>query len=968
ICRVLVDRAEYPMVWIGIADWANGELRHAASAGMADAFLAKVRVRCDDTPEGRGALGTAVRTGKPTVIHDTESDPRYLPWREATRELGFRSVLGLPLVVGSEIIGAIGVYATKPNVFDDEEVALLARLAENVGYKLLTLEQADEHHRALQAMRDSDAMLTKAQEVARLGSWIWDFEANQIQWSPQTYRLHGIEPSPNVDIWAVIERSVHPDDKALVKESIASAATKGVSMPIEYRLVWPDGSEHIVWGEGELLHDEAGRPVRMYGVLQDITERRRAEQSLNESQRFAARIAAASPALIYVFDLLKQHTVYINRPLAESLGYTPDEVEAFGDDALVKLLHPRNRAEMPKLLAHWDTAKDGEVHQTEYRLRHRDGTWHWFLGHDSVFARDAAGRVQQILGTAQDITTRKQVEDTMRKLSSAVAQTADSVMITDRRGIIEYVNGAYERTTGFRHEEVVGRRPNLVKSGRHDPEFYEELWQTILGGQVFSEVFINRRKDGSLYYEEKTITPLKNERGVITHFISTGKDITERMQVQEQLQYLAHHDDLTRLPNRVLLLDRLKQALIRGHFHNRILAVLFLDLDHFKNINDTLGHNVGDKFLEVLAKRLVNCVREGDTVARLGGDEFAILLEDIAQVEDISMVARKILDSFATPFEIDGHELFITTSIGVSLFPNDGHDGHSLLKNADTAMYKAKELGRNNFQFYSVDMSARAFERLMLETHLRHALTREQFVLYYQPQVDIASGRIIGVEALIRWRHPEFGLLAPPQFIALAEDTGLIVPIGDWAASTACRQASAWRAAGLGDIRVAVNLSARQFTEADFVERMRAIIESGGSDGQSLELEFTEGAIMKNAPHTIEKLRSLSELGVRFAIDDFGTGYSSLSYLSRFPIHTLKIDKSFIRNALTDRSDAEIVKTIIAMAHTLELTVIAEGVEERTQLDFLRALGCDAMQGNYFSRPLPAEDLTRLLTEGKTLA
>jgi diguanylate cyclase (GGDEF)-like protein/PAS domain S-box-containing protein len=651
--------------------------------------------------------------------------------------------------------------------------------------------------------------------------------------------------------------------------------------------------------------------------------------------------------------------VDLNDAFCEVTGWT--RPEAIGHTDLELGLWPsldERQAMLARLLA------EGAIHGAEWQTRTRDGALRHVLG--SV-ERMQLNDEPCILVVGQDITERKRAEAERRKLSSAVEQTADSVIITDRRGVIEYVNPAYEHTTGYSRAEMVGQTPSIIKSGRHDEQFYQTLWRTILAGEVYRNVMVNRRKDGSLYYEEKTITPLKNERGEITHFISTGKDITERMQAQEHLQYLAHHDDLTRLPNRVLFMDRLDQALIRAHFHHRILAVLFLDLDHFKNINDTLGHNVGDRFLETTAQRLADCVREGDTVARLGGDEFAVLLEDIAQLEDISLVARKVLAAFDAAFTVEGHELFITTSIGVSLYPNDGADGHTLLKHADAAMYKAKELGRNNFQYYSADMSARAFERLTLETHLRHALEREEFVLYYQPQVDVTQDRIVGVEALIRWRHPEFGLLAPQQFITLAEDTGLIVPIGEWVARGACEQAREWRALGLGDIRVAVNLSARQFNEPDFVDRMVRLVADSLMEAGMLELELTEGTVMKNAPQTVEKLRALSNLGVRFAIDDFGTGYSSLSYLSRFPIHTLKIDRQFVQNAPRDANDTEIVKTIIAMARSLKLAVVAEGVEEASQRAFLRDQGCDVMQGYLFCHPLPVEELTELLRSGKTL-
>jgi diguanylate cyclase (GGDEF)-like protein/PAS domain S-box-containing protein len=566
-----------------------------------------------------------------------------------------------------------------------------------------------------------------------------------------------------------------------------------------------------------------------------------------------------------------------------------------------------------------------------------------------------------------DITERQRAEEQMRKLSSAMEQTADSVVITDCHGVIEYVNHAFEVTTGYTVAEAVGHTPRLVKSGVHDNAFYHRLWTTILGGDVFRDVIINRHKNGNLYFEEKTITPLRDAGGGITHFISTGKDITERMQAQERLQFLAHHDALTELPNRVLFMDRLSQALNRAQWHRRVVGVMFLDLDRFKNINDTLGHDIGDRFLKAMAERLRSCVRDGDTVARLGGDEFAILLEDIAQTEDVSAVGAKILQALGVPLLVDERELFVTTSIGISLFPDDGNDAQTLLKNADAAMYRAKELGRNNCQFYSADLGAQAFERLTLETNLRHALERDEFLLSYQPEVDLKSGRVAGLEALLRWRHPEFGMVAPLQFIALAEETGMIVPIGEWVLRAALAQARSWESQGLGLPRIVINISGRQFDEPGFTDMVQRILGEIVLRSTQIEFEITESVIMQDAQITTDRLQALHELGIQFAIDDFGTGYSSLSYLRRFPIHVLKIDRSFVQDVTTHQDDAEIVKTIITMAHGLRIQVIAEGVETAEQLAFLRSHGCDMAQGYYLGRPVTPEEAGQLLRAGKRL-
>ena len=716
--------------------------------------------------------------------------------------------------------------------------------------------------------------------------------------------------------------------------------------------------------------------------------------------------------------------------------------------------------------------------------RKLDGCPMWIRNNARV-VRDAHGTVLYYEGSLEEITEQIQAAQQMRKLSSAIEQTADSVMITNRDGVIEYVNPAFELTTGYASAEALGHKPSLMKSGQHDNTFYRELWATILRGEPYRGVFTNRRKDASLYYEEKTITPLRDTHGDITHFVSTGKDISERIhaetsvraseehlrtiidtepecikllgsrgqlidmnaaglsmiqadnlaqvvgkplhhlvlpehrkaflaltqsvlqgnkgmlvfeieglkgarrwlethavpmtthagdivllgvtrditdrkRAEDQLVYLAHHDELTGLANRTLFHDRLQQAMIEAERHERLVAAVFMDLDRFKNVNDTLGHRAGDQLLKAVAERLLGAVRRGDTVARLSGDEFTIVLSDMAHVDDAARVAQKILDVFTLPFHIDGRDIFIGASLGITIFPSDTRDVETMLSNADIAMYRAKEVGRNNYQFYAAEMTTQAFQRLGLEGALRLALDRGQFLLHYQPIVAAADGKITGVEALIRWQHDELGLVLPMQFIPLAEETGLIVPIGEWVLRSACAQVMRWQATGLPELRLSVNLSARQFRDKNLIHAVSSALRAAGTEAHCLDLEITE-SILVEGQGPLDILQKLSALGVEFAIDDFGTGYSSLSYLKRLPIDTLKIDKSFVRDIPGDADDTAIVIAIIAMAHSLGMRVIAEGVETQEQRQFLHAHGCDAMQGYYFSKPLPPEELTRIL-------
>jgi diguanylate cyclase (GGDEF)-like protein/PAS domain S-box-containing protein len=702
-------------------------------------------------------------------------------------------------------------------------------------------------------------------------------------------------------------------------------------------------------------------------LLEDLTaDVGYALQALDEAaeHRLAEeRLAATAHELGEILDNL-QDTYYrtdgdgrlirVSPSVADLLGYTPSELIG---RRLAELYVEADGRE--RFLAALQSA-GGNLKGYEARLRHKNGAEVWVSTH-SRFWRDEHGAILGVEGVTRDVTRQKAAQAQTLKLSSAVEQTADSVVITDRDGRIEYVNAAFEAATGFSRAEAIGQNPRLVRSGRHDQEFYRQLWETILAGRPYRNVIINRKRDGSLYHEEKTITPIKDETGRITHFVSTGKDITQRMQAQERLQYLAYHDVLTELPNRALFMDRLEHALSRTTRGLSRLALLFLDVDRFKVINDTLGHDVGDRLLQTVARRLKESVRDVDTVARVSGDEFAILLEDVDAMDDLTAIARKLLEAFARPFEMPHRELFVTTSIGVSVFPNDGRDALTLLKNADTAMYRAKEAGRNTYQFYSADMSARAVERLALETGLRRVLEREELLLHFQPQVDLKSGRPVAAEALVRWRHPQIGLIQPAEFIGLLEDTGMIVPVGEWIMRTACAQAREWQRHGTRPVRVTVNLSARQFSTPSLPDAVTRLLDEFGIRPELLEFEITESVLMQHAPSTIEMLTRLADMGCRIAVDDFGTGYSSLAYLKRFPIHVLKIDRTFVRDIPDDPDDAAIVSTIVAMAHTLKLEVVAEGVETDKQLAFLRACGCDIMQGNLFSRPLAADALIQLL-------
>lgn len=754
-------------------------------------------------------------------------------------------------------------------------------------------------------------------------------------------------------------QALHPEDRKRFEQEWRRAAVSGGVYGSEHRCVRPDGT--VIWVMGQVTA-ELGSDGEIVGYIRsitDITARRESEDALRESEQRFRKVFASMPAMASISRLSDGHFLNINDTFLSVGGFSREEVIGRTSSELNLWIDPDNRATMMQKVQ-----KSGSVAGLDWKLRIKSGEIRDVLGSFEVVQ---LGREECLLVIGQDITDRKRAELRMQKLSSALEQTADAIMITDRDGIIEYVNRAFVTTTGYSVEEALGKRPNILNSSKHGAEFYREFWNTILAGKVYSDVFINKKKDGSLYYEEKTITPLKDGNGVVTHFVSTGHDITERMQTQERLQFLAHHDVLTGLPNRSLFIDHLKQSLAYARWHNRLVAVLFFDIDRFKNINDTLGHDVGDQLLQAIARRLAGCLRERDTVARFGGDEFVIVLNDIAASSDVGLLAKKILDTMRPPFLVNDVTLHATASIGISLFPGDGEDSGSLLSKADTAMYRAKDMGRNQYQFYSTEMGARAFERLAMENSLRLALERNEFVLHFQPQVDARHGRIVGVEALLRWQHPDIGLVSPLEFIPLLEETGLIIPVGEWVLHTACEQLGLWQRSGWNHLRMAVNLSSIQFGSPDLLRVITKILDAKQFRADRLELEITESILMRGDGATAAMLESLNEMGVRLGLDDFGTGYSSLSYLRRFPIDTLKIDRSFVRNIPADAEDSAITHAIIVMGQSLELELIAEGVETKIQADYLQSLGCHLMQGYLFSRPLPPAEVTQLLASPEIL-
>lgn len=539
----------------------------------------------------------------------------------------------------------------------------------------------------------------------------------------------------------------------------------------------------------------------------------------------------------------------------------------------------------------------------------------------------------------------------------------EGVVLTNPDAVVLDVNPSFSRITGFMRNEVVGRHIRILKSNKHNPEFYQKMWKKLLEDHRWDGQLWNRRKNGEAYPERLTIQGIRDEDGQVYRYIGIFQDLSEQHRAQDQVNYQAHHDALTELPNQALFKDRLEMGI--KHKGNDFVAILFLNVDRFKNINESLGPRTGDMVLWQLGDRLKNLVKRSDTVSRWGGDKFAFLIERLKTKDIVPAIALRLLEALKNPFKIAGKEIFLSASIGITIFPGDGKEASTLIRNAETAMYQAGKSGGNTLRLYTPEMNQRAFERLEIENNMRKAIENREFVLYYQPKVSLKTGLLDGMEALVRWENPKRGLISPGKFIPVAEETGLIVPLGYWVLREACAQFTAWKEEGLTPPIVSVNLSPRQFQEKDLVENIGRILEETGMSPSDLELEITESLLVENAITAIEKMNEIFAMGIALSIDDFGTGYSSLSYLTLFPISTLKVDRAFIKDLASHPQAGALVESIIGLGKSLKLKVLAEGVETIEQLDFLKVRGCQSVQGHLVSKPIPVPEFNAFLEPEK---
>jgi diguanylate cyclase (GGDEF)-like protein/PAS domain S-box-containing protein len=914
---------------------------------------------------------------------------------ELTKIIRQERNLDFPIVFitgqGSEDIAAqalhLGVddYITKHEGYLFEVVAILEKVKRQADLKRERTALKAINHRLNHLLATSPCILFCFQFNHGVMTPVW------VSQNIESMLGYTQEEALAHDWWA---SHVYADDRSKLL-TYPSMILNDTCITQEYRFQHKNG--RIVWVQDQisLVRNKKGQTIEVMGTWLDLTVNKRSEAVqlarnvaleqiiANRSlptilDEIARRLETINPEMLVSILLFDHHSGLLHNGAAPSLpAFFINAVEGIkvgngvgscgtaawlGEPFIVSDIdhHPFWESFLP-------LTQQADLHACwSVPFKDESGT---VLGTFGIYARQPSTPecsdlelVKEFALIAALAITKLRSTEALRQSAAVFESTRDGVMITDLTPRIVAINPAFTEITGYNESEILGCNPSQLKSGRHGMSFYQAMWSAIAEiGHWQGEIW-NRRKNGEVYPQWLTISSVFDEQGTVNNYAAVFTDISQIKQSEARLEHLAHFDPLTYLPNRLLLQYRLAHALEQADRHGSRVAVLYIDLDRFKTVNDSLGHPAGDELLLALAKRLTTRLREEDSLGRLGGDEFLLILENIHEPESAAVVAQNLFDLLAMPFNLPcGHEVFIGASIGISLFPDDGKTVTELIQYSDLAMYHAKQEGRNTYRFHTEALTRAANEKLALETSLRHAIDRNEFILHYQPLVNSHTGQIIGAEALVRWQPAGQNLVSPAKFIPIAEETGLIVPLGEWVLRTACIQATSWIQAGFPPLLIAVNMSVRQFQSGNIVNLVANILNETGLPAQLLELELTESIIMEQAEKSISTLDELKALGVRLAIDDFGTGYSSLAYLKRFPIDKLKIDQSFVQ-ALTDEgNDNTIVATIIAMAKSLKLDLIAEGVETDQQLSLLKQLGCDLCQGYLFSKPIPADEFKQLL-------
>ena len=812
---------------------------------------------------------------------------------------------------------------------------------------------SDSLETAISKLKARENILRQLESISGLGSWEIDLNTKKSIWSDQSYEIYGIEKGSTVNLELFMNRLL-PEYIPIVQKKMLEIISSGKSASMTCKAKHDNGDILTLLLNAQIIYDTNNNPLKMIGTTFDITE----ITTIKEEAQELSKLIEHSSNEIYILDFETLSYMYVNRGATQALGYTSDELLKLNIKDINPYLTDERIAYLKSFLIQQDFILNRSIHKRKDKTEYHVQSYLHTLQYKNK-------KAYVIFDT--DISQTIELEIQYKKQAKILEYIHDSIIATDTAGKITSWNRGSTSLFNATPEEMIGKSILDIYDEQNTHSLYDLFSIIESKGSIDIEAFM-LRKDGTKVICDISLSILKDEAGNCDGYIGYIQDITEKKEIQSRLdkqtallKYQANHDVLTDLPNRALFKDRLSQAIISAKRNNEKFALLFIDLDQFKKINDSLGHHIGDEVLVEAAKRLQTVIRENDTLSRLGGDEFTVILKDLKDSQSAAKVSQKIIDVMNMPIQSTLHKLHITSSVGISIYPDDATNDSNLIKYADAAMYKAKEEGRNNYQFYSSDMTAFAFERVVMENSLRIAIKEEQFVVYYQPQVDPLSQKVVSMEALVRWNHPSLGLVAPFKFLPIAQESGLIVNIDRLVMQIAMKQFKTWMEEGLNPGLISLNLAMKQLDSKDFLDYLSQTMQELNFDSSWLEFEVTEGQVMNNPETSIEKLNRLHKLGISLAIDDFGTGYSSLSYLKKLPLDKLKIDRSFVKDIPEDEDDMAITKAIIALAQSLNLTLIAEGVETPQQRDFITEHGCELIQGYFYHKPLDADEMQKVL-------
>jgi len=999
VCRVAVEYGGALMSWIGSHDPDGERLVPVECYGRGTDYLKELVISVrEDEPEGRGPSALAFRENRPVILNHYIQSPMSAPWHAQAARFGWNSSGSFPIQRGGQPFAVLSVYHDVDDFFDDETVGLMDEMARDISFALDNFDRERERRETLEALRTSERHFRAYFERSMVGMAATSPKRGWMEANPALLKMLDYSLEELADqTWSSL---THKDDLETNEALFARLSAGEIDeYTLDKRFLRRDGSILYVHLAARAVRNDDGSLAYVVSLLEDISPRKEAEardRLRSRALEMVAKGAGLDNVMLEVIRGIEGHSpgtrcsiLLLDQRRERLLSGAAPSLPPFFNEAIdgVKVgegvgscgtaaflgervvvediaSHPywrdyRDLAAQAGLAACWSEpirAANGEVLGT-------------FAIYHSSPRRPEQNQIAMIENAANLVgiaVERRRTEDELHLASLIYRSSSEAVLVTDEKNRIVAINPAFSRITGYELEDVKGRDPALLGSGRHDAGFFRVMWRDIAETGLWQGEIWNRRKNGEIFPEWLTINTIRDEAGGVLRYVALGSDITNKVRSDELIWHQANFDFLTDLPNRYMFHDRLAQEIHKAHREGRIFALFFIDLDRFKDINDSLGHQTGDQLLVEAASRIRDCIRESDTVARLGGDEFTVILTHIAGVIDAEKVAQHIRHSLRQPYTFGGETVYTSASIGITFYPDDSTDLDELLSNADQAMYAAKSAGRDRLDYFTRSLQESTQQRLKLGNDLHRALERDEFEIHFQPIIELARGKVLKAESLLRWRHPERGMISPAEFIPLAEETGVIVEIGDWVFRESVRWLNRWSAQGGAFLQVSVNMSPVQFqSEALRVGDWLDYLQDLEVDERQLSIEITEGLLLNAHPTVSEKLLGFRDAGIEVAIDDFGTGYSALSYLNRFSIDYLKIDQSFTRNLERGSEDLVLSEAIVMMAHRLGLKVIAEGVETEGQLRLLRDMGCDYAQGYLFSRPLPGKQFEAFLRDAR---